>query len=100
MHHTLCQSLFRQHKLCRKTKASTEVDALFMFANPRLEGADDVGEDIADSWAKQRQDDDDDDSHQDQDQRIFYEALALFTWKVQHDDFSLYQDKCAPYGVK
>jgi len=53
-----------------------------------LEGVDDVRENVADSRAKQRQNDDDNDGDQYEDQGVFYEALALFTGLVHHDDFS------------
>ena len=53
----------------------------------RLEAADDVGEDVADGRAKQRQDDDYDDSDENENERVFDEALAFFTWQIQHGIF-------------
>ena len=44
----------------------------------KLEVGDDVAEDVTNGRAEQGQDDDNDDGDENQDQRIFYEALALF----------------------
>ena len=53
-----------------------------------LEGVDQVREDVTDGRAKQRQDHDHDDGDQNQDERIFYQALAFFAGHIQHDNFS------------
>jgi hypothetical protein len=58
-----------------------------------LQVLDDVGEDVADGRAKQDQDDDHDNGNQNQDESVLNEALTLFTRLIQHDTFSLYEDK-------
>jgi hypothetical protein len=54
-----------------------------------LQVAEDPGEDVADARAENGQNDDHDDSDQYQDEGILYKALPLFTWEIQHNDYSL-----------
>ena len=49
-----------------------------------LDGTNDVGENVADDGAQQKQDCDNDDGDEHQNQRVLYQTLALFTWKKQH----------------
>ena len=54
-----------------------------------LQGTNDVGEDITDGRAEQRQNDDDYDGDQHEDQGVFNETLTFFTRHVQHSRFLL-----------
>jgi hypothetical protein len=63
-----------------------------MMTNARLErlqGSNDIAEDVADRRAKQGQDDDHDNRDQNQDQSVLYEALTFFTWQIKHDTLPL-----------
>ena len=53
-----------------------------------LQVLDEVGENVTNGGAKQRQNNDNDDGDQNQDQRVFYQALTFFTGHVQHESFS------------
>ena len=49
-----------------------------------LDGTNDVGENVADDGAQQKQDCDNDDGDEHQNQRVLYQTLTFFTWKEQH----------------
>ena len=56
----------------------------------RLEGVDDGRENLTDGRAQDCQNDDYDNGNQDEDQGVFYEALAFFTghiqpWKIPYE---------------
>jgi hypothetical protein len=55
-----------------------------------LQVLDQIRENVADGRAEQCQNDDNDDGDQNQNQSVFYEALAFFTGHIQHVVFSPY----------
>ena len=54
--------------------------------NSELQVLDQVRENVTDGRAEQGENDDNNDGDQNQNQRVFYEALAFFTRHVQHND--------------
>jgi hypothetical protein len=46
--------------------------------------AGDIAEYIANNWTQEKQNSNDHNGHQNQDQRILYQPLALFSWQKQH----------------
>jgi hypothetical protein len=55
-----------------------------------------AGEDLSDLWAKQYQDGDYDDGYQEQDQSVFYEALAFFFFSLLAEQFLEIQHDLPP----
>jgi hypothetical protein len=65
----------------------------------KLEVADDIGEDVTNRRAEQRQDDDDDNCDQYQDQSILDEALTFFAREIQHGCLFLLPSKIPTNGI-
>jgi hypothetical protein len=71
--------------------SAASIDRLYEQFLLTVEVDNDVREDVADGWSKQGQNDDNDDCYEDEDECVLNQALPLFLWFVNHDEFSLYK---------